>query len=102
MSLVVHRKLSNFVITRHAQKRMEVRHIPLEAVVLAVRAGRVVFCRGAKVFALGRKEIARLGGGLKDFDGIQVVTVGVTILTVYRNRDLRGLRRSTQGRRWQK
>lgn len=59
--------------------------------------GRVVHVRGAEIHAIGRKEVLRYrqrGIDLRMYEGIQVVCrpgAGV-VLTVYRNRDLRGLR----------
>jgi hypothetical protein len=58
--------------------------------------GRVVYTRGAVIHAIGRNEIAyyaREGIDLTACDGIQVVcALDGVVLTVYRNRNFRGLR----------
>jgi hypothetical protein len=68
-----------------------------------VRYGRAVWTRGARIFAIGQREVAQWrarGITLQQFEGIHVVTtVEGAILTVYRNRDLRGLRRGNHPRR---
>lgn len=46
------------------------------------------------IYAIGRNEIARArpwGVDLEGLDGVQVVVVDGVVVTVYRNRDLRGL-----------
>lgn len=66
------------------------------AIEAAVHYGRVVRVRSAKIYALGRKEVAhckRQGVDVSAFEGIQVVcTPHGTVLTVYRNHDFRGMR----------
>jgi hypothetical protein len=58
--------------------------------------GRRVFTRGAIIYAIGRKEVARYryeGLDLSNCEGVQVVCLmDGTVLTVYRNHDFRGLR----------
>jgi hypothetical protein len=75
---------------------MEQRNIEHEAVEVVLDYGREVFTRGAVVHAIGRREIeqwARQGIDLSRFEGVQVVcSHDGTVLTVYRNRDFRGLR----------
>ena len=83
-------------MTRHAWRRMTARGLSYSAVDAALEYGRVAHVRGATIYAIGRKEVARYaseGVDLARFDGVQVVcTPGGTVLTVYRNRDFRGLR----------
>ena len=85
-------------LTEHARQRMLARGIPPSAVAEVLKYGRSVFVRGARVFALGRKEIAKhapLGVNLARLEGIQVVCrpeSSGAIVTVYRNRNFRGLR----------
>ena len=80
----------------HAFERLEQRDIEIEAVDAVLDYGREVFTRGAVVHAIGRREIdqwAREGIDLSRYDGVQVVcSHDGKILTVYRNRDFRGLR----------
>src|SRR4051794_24445521 len=86
-----------FQLTQHAWTRMIVRRIPYEALAATIEFGRVAQTRGATIFALGRKEIDRYGKAhphLNRYDGIQVVCEGSCIVTVYRNRDFAGLRKS--------
>ena len=85
------------VLTRHALTRMDERDIPAHAVEAALRHGRVVHVRGAEVHVIGQKDILRhqqRGIDLSAYEGVQVLCAasGGAILTVYRNRDLRGLR----------
>ncbi len=84
-------------ITRHAWQRMMARRLSQAAVQAAIEYGRVVYVRGAAIYAIGRKEVNRYlrhGIDLSCYEGIQVVcALDGTIITVYRNRDFRGLRR---------
>lgn len=80
----------------HAFERLEQRDIEIEAVEAVLDYGREVFTRGAVVHAIGRREIeqwAREGIDLSRYDGVHVVcSHDGNVLTVYRNRDFRGLR----------
>jgi hypothetical protein len=74
---------------------MRVRGIPDEAIDLALDWGRAVYTRGAVVYAIGRREVARCrAADLSRFEGVQVVCAvdDGQVLTVYRNRDFRTLR----------
>ena len=83
-------------LTVHASQRMNARGISHAAVQATLRHGRIVHVRGAAIHAIGRKEISRFrqhGIDLSRYEGIQIVcSPDGTILTVYRNRDFRGLR----------
>lgn len=85
-------------LTDHARLRMDGRRIPAAAVAAVLDYGRVVWVRGAQVYALGRKEVdraARRGLDLRAYAGLQVVcTPDGDVITVYRNHDFRGLRRT--------
>lgn len=89
-------------VSAHAADRMGARGLPAAAVAAAVEYGRVVHVRGAAIHAIGRKEVEwhkRDGIELARYEGVQVVCgPGGAIITVYRNRDFRGLR-ATDGRR---
>lgn len=93
---------TGYVLTGHAQRRMTARRLNREAVSAALEYGRVVFVRGAHIFAIGRNEVqtyALEGIDLTRFEGVQVVcTSDGTVLTAYRNRDFRGLRPARKGR----
>ncbi len=85
-----------FGLTHHAQQRMDMRGFSSSDVNQVLLYGRRVHVRGAVIYAVGRKEIAQyaeLGIDLSDLDGLQVVCSNDgAIITVYRNRDFRGLR----------
>ena len=51
--------LGSHNLTRHAMKRMSARRLSFNAVQRAVEYGRVVHARGATIYAVGRKEVAR-------------------------------------------
>lgn len=81
-------------LTQHAERRLEERGILLEEVLFALEHGRRVWTRGAQVFVLGQKELVKLKPARASrLDGLQVVcSPDGDVLTVYRNKDLRGLR----------
>jgi hypothetical protein len=85
-------------LTDHCAYRRGARQITPAAVLAALRYGRAAWTRGARVFAIGRKEVAHFrtqGVDLRPFAGVQVVTSpDGAILTVYRSDDLRALRRT--------
>jgi len=89
-------------LTDHARGRMGARGIPLAAVEAALRYGRVAHVRGAQIHAIGRREVNGLrarGVDVERFSGVHVVCSREgTILTVYRNHDLRGLKPGRRGR----
>jgi hypothetical protein len=89
-------------MTEHAQIRMSSRRLSESAVQVALAHGREVHTRGAMLFAIGKKEVAKArrdGTDISRFEGVHVVcTSDGCILTVYRNRDLRGLRPSRRTR----
>ncbi len=82
---------------------MGARGVSVQAVEFALVYGRATWTRGARIFAIGRKEAERYrssGINLEPFDGVHVVTTpDGSILTAYRNRDLRGLRKARTLRR---
>ena len=87
---------SEYGLTRHAWDRMSGRGLSPAAVGLVLDYGRAAQIRGATIYVVGRKEVQRYrqdGVELSSVEGVQVVCVDSgAILTVYRNRDLRGLR----------
>jgi hypothetical protein len=96
------RRESGTPLTKHAAERMSRRGLPAAAVSAALTYGRVVSIRGADIHAIGRREVEwyeREGTDLTRFEGVQVVcSPEGAILTVYRNRDFRGLRPRSQRR----
>ena len=84
------------MLTKHARKRMKNRGLSEAAVTAVVTYGRFVRTRGAGIYVIGRKEVEWHNGKqihLAPYEGIQVVcSLEGIVITVYRNRDLRGLR----------
>jgi hypothetical protein len=88
---------ASFHLTEHARGRIRKRGLSEEAVALTIQFGRLVFARGAQIFAIGRREVRRVleeqGVDLSWYEGVQVVcSLEGSILTTYRNRDFRSLR----------
>ncbi len=85
---------NSFTLTSHARRRLNGRGIPAEAVDVVLRYGRTVHTRGAAIRVIGRKEVFENGHlNLSPFEGIQVVcSPDGEVMTIYRNKDLRGLR----------
>lgn len=99
---------SGYDLSRHAWQRMSGRGLSPDAILRVINFGRVAHVRGATIYAVGRKESARFkrdGIDLSDVEGVQAVcSVDGVIMTVYRNRDFRGLRPRRQRARqysWQ-
>ena len=91
-------------VTQHAWARMCGRRLNGQTIDAVLSYGRVIHVRGAAIYAIGRKEVERLGRSGVDvaaYEGVQVVCTpdGSAILTVYRNSDFRGLK-PRSGRRW--
>lgn len=82
--------------TRHGWSRMCGRGFSPTMIGKVLDYGRLIHGRGARIYVIGKKEIERWAGrgvDLHELDGMQVVcSIGGSILTVYRNRELRGLR----------
>jgi hypothetical protein len=95
--------LHSRLLTRHAHRRMAARSLSREAVTAVLAFGRSIHTRGAEIHVIGRKEVVYYqsqGIDLTPFEGIQLVcSRDGTILTMYRNRDLRRLRPQRRARR---
>ena len=82
-------------ITRHADSRMHARGISMQAVEAVISFGRSFELHEASIYVIRRKEIRRFKGegvDLSEFEGIHVVCGEEgRVLTVYRDRNLRGL-----------
>ncbi len=97
ISFTTKTKNHSYGVTEHARHRMEQRGVSEEAVELALHYGRKIHSRGAIFHVIGRKEISKLGNThpkLRLLNGVQVLTStdGESIITVYKNHDLRGIR----------
>jgi hypothetical protein len=93
---------SDLNASRHARGRMRSRQIPEDVATLALEHGRYRYVRGSLCFAVGRREVAdaaRQGIDIRAAEGIRLVlsTDGWTVITAYRNHDLRDLRRRRRG-----
>ena len=90
-------------LTDHARSRMSGRSIAPSDVQRVLDHGRVVHTRGARFHVIGKREVKRGrrdGLDLRDLDGIQVLCAeDGSVITVYRNRDLRDLGRRPRRRR---
>jgi len=89
-------------LTRHARKRISARRLSYAAVQRVLEYGRVFHARGATIYAIGRKEVARFrlaGIDLTTEEGVQVVCRNDAVMTAYRNHDFRGLRPRRRRRR---
>lgn len=88
--------VGHFSLSKHARARMTTRSISRTAIEAALEFGRCVEIRGAQIFAIGRKEVAKYrrdGVELRQYEGTQVVvTARGEVMTVYRNSDFRSLR----------
>lgn len=84
------------LVSYHACKRMHARNLRGAGIEAALRYGREVHTRGARIYAIGRREVvhfARHDVDLSAFAGVQVVcSFDGQVVTVYRNHDFRGLR----------
>lgn len=85
------------LFTRHARIRMTGRRLSEHDVTMVLDFGRRVHGRGAQIYVIGRKEVARYrrdGIDLSAVEGIHVVCSRKgRVLTTYRNRDLSGIRK---------
>src|SRR5437899_133639 len=83
-------------VSLHARDQMDARSISPDALRSALKYGRTAWTRGARIYAIGRREVQYYrthGINIARFEGIHVVeSADGTVITMYRNRDLRGLR----------
>jgi len=91
-------------LTEHAEMRMNQRGLGNDEVDLAISYGRKIHARRAVFYVIGRKEVAKYSDqepALKDLDGLQVITDAecTSVVTVYRNHDLRAIRPSKRKHR---
>jgi len=88
---------------KHAQMRMGQRGISERFVAMALRYGRTVHARGAAYRVIGHKEVARcaeFGFDISEADGVHVlVAPDGSVVTAYRNHELRKIRPSKRRHR---
>jgi hypothetical protein len=94
-SIITH-GICNHSIALHARVRMQQRAISASHVETVLRYGRVVFSRGLTFRVIGRNEVRHFsahGLDLSHAEGIHVlVDSDGTVITTYRNHDLRKIR----------
>jgi hypothetical protein len=83
-------------LTTHARARLFARRFSEATLDMVVSFGREVHARGATIYVVGRKEIHvghKHAIELSELEGVHVICDRQgTVLTVYRNRDLRDLK----------
>ena len=94
-------------LTKHALDRMNSRRFSPDVVDKIMNYGRVVFIRGAAIHVIGKKEVRKFqekGINLSAYEGIHVVCTPTddSVLTVYKNKDFRGLRPKRRGRQYRR
>ncbi len=87
---------TSLVLTNHAEERMNSRRIHSNDIENVVTYGRSSNIRGAVIYVIGVKEVKLhkpFGINLDSCEGIHVIcSSNDSIITVYRNHDLRGLK----------
>ena len=90
-------------LTHHARCRIDARGFSRRAVAAALDYGRELHTRGAVIYVLGRREVARArreGLDLSAHEGVHVVcSADGAVITAWRRRDLRPLRGGDRRRR---
>lgn len=80
-------------LSDHARIRMAHRAIRQEQIDQVIHYGRECHLRHAVIYAVGHKEVRTFGRFLEQCDGIHVLcSSDGTVITTYRNHNLRGLR----------
>ncbi len=97
--------LSSLPITLHASERMTSRRINSTAIELVMQYGQLHRTRKANIYVIGKKDVlfhAKRGTDLAAYEGIQVLCSANddTVITVYRNKNLRTLRPQSRGKRF--
>lgn len=92
--------------TKHALDRMSRRHIGPNLAETVIAGGREIHTHGATVYFVGRDEVERnqrSGMDWRPLEGLCVVCSREgAVLTVYRNRNLRRLKRCKRGRNYRR
>lgn len=100
----MNKERANF--TTHALDRMTRRRLAPDLVEAVIAFGREIHTRGATVYFIGRDEVEwghRAGMDWRPLDGLCVICSREgAVLTVYRNRNLRGLKRCKRGRNYRR
>jgi hypothetical protein len=88
--------MSEFKLTQHGRDRASSRGLSPLMMQAVFSFGREVHTRGAVIYAVGNKEVTQAKASSEDISEIEgwhiVCSRQGEVITVYRNRDLRGLR----------
>lgn len=94
----VSRSIHSHFVTSHAALRMQQRGIPATLINEVLTYGRAIHAKGVTFRVIGKKEVthfAQRGIDLSQAEGVHVLLeAGGTIITTYRNHNLRGIRPS--------
>lgn len=97
--------LLGYTLTEHGRSRLSARRLSVTGLEGVFEFGREVHTRGAIIHVVGRNEVEyanRCAADISDLEGWHVVCSREgTLITAYRNHDLRGLkpRRRTRSER---
>lgn len=95
---VTSQQCNEISLSAHAAVRMQQRGIPASALAQVLTYGRRIHAKGITFRVIGRKEVARYalhGIDLKAWEGIHaLVADDGAVVTVYRNHDLNGIRKT--------
>lgn len=95
----IFRSEKNLELSQHAWERMTSRGFDDSTVLAVLEYGRVIYIRKAKIHVIGKREVEKFsfkGINLSKYEGVHVVCCPKScfVLTMYRNRDLSGLKDS--------
>lgn len=97
-STVTSQQCKETPVSAHAAVRMQQRGIPANALAHVLTYGRRIHAKGLTFRVIGRKEVARYashGIDLKAWEGIHALVANDgAVVTVYRNHDLNGIRKT--------
>jgi len=85
-------------ITNHAKQRMSTRSINESQIEQVPSYVRKAYCNKAVIYTIGSKEVEEKGRFLEPCEGIHVLCAldDGSIITTYRNHDLKGLRNTIE------
>jgi hypothetical protein len=93
------------ILTSHALARMSARGVNNEQILFALMYGRRYYVNDAIEFVVGRKDLARakkVGAVAVHIEGLHVVAAfeseGIHIITVYKNQDMKNVKRRSERR----
>lgn len=91
-----------YVLSEHVEEEMAKRGISLEHVESALTYGKYKRTRGAKIFAIGKKEVKYfkdLGYDIQEYENTHVVCSNEgAVITSYKNTSMRDMREHKSGK----